>query len=73
MIIDQNPKLRRLVAPILKRFSTDDQGAVTVDWVALTAAIVLLGVSVMFYATSSVPEVANSLSRYMDGVTVVPN
>jgi len=73
MTIEKNSRLYRLIGPLICRFSTDDQGAVTVDWVALTAAIVLLGVSVMFYATSSVPEVANALSSYMTGVTVVPN
>jgi Flp pilus assembly pilin Flp len=32
---------------IFKRFSKDEDGAVTVDWVVLTAAIVGLGLIVM--------------------------
>lgn len=31
----------------LKLFSTDESGAVTVDWVVLTAAIVGLGIAVL--------------------------
>lgn len=32
--------------PQLRKFATDQDGAVTVDWVTLTAAIVLLATSV---------------------------
>lgn len=55
------------------RFPGEDDGAVTVDWVVLTAAIVLMGVSAGFYVTSSVPEVANAIVNYMDGMTIVPD
>ena len=42
----------------IKNFRNDEDGAVTVDWVVLTAAIVLLGVAV----GSSVGEGATKLA-----------
>ncbi len=47
------------------RFWNEEDGAVTVDWVVLTAAIVLLGAATAFYATSTVPDLANNISGYM--------
>ncbi|MEM7744863.1 MAG: hypothetical protein AAF409_14240 [Pseudomonadota bacterium] len=32
----------------LRKFLRDDSGAVTIDWVALTAGILLLGIAVVF-------------------------
>lgn len=60
-------------AASIKRFIRDESGAVTVDWVVLTAAITMLGVGASFYITSSVPKLANSLSNYMESVTVMPD
>ncbi|GGD35847.1 hypothetical protein [Sinisalibacter lacisalsi] len=54
------------------KFAEDEQGAVTVDWVVLTAAILLLGAASAFYVTSSVPEVADAIVNYLEGVEVVP-
>ncbi|SMH32249.1 hypothetical protein [Maritimibacter sp. HL-12] len=52
--------------PALARFTVDDDGAVTVDWIVLTASIVLLGVGASFYVTSTVPKVADSIVTFMD-------
>jgi len=52
--------------PVLARFSADEQGAVTVDWIVLTGSIVMLGVGASFYVASTVPKVANSITTYMD-------
>ena len=52
------------------QFAKDESGAVTVDWVVLTAAIMLLGAASAFYVTSSVPDVANAIVGYMDSLTV---
>lgn len=54
-------------------FIKADDGAVTVDWVVLTGAIVFLGATVAFYTTASVPDVANAIVTYMDNITVVPD
>lgn len=65
---------RRIMTYLGRRpFRSGDDGAVTVDWVVLTAALVFMGIAATFYVTSSVPEVANQISTYMDGMTVVPD
>ena len=50
---------------LAKTFSKDEDGAVTVDWVVLTAAIVGLGVAVLTAvsggATSLAGEISDSL------------
>ena len=38
-----------IVAATLRSFIGDESGAITVDWVALTAAILLLGIAVVYY------------------------
>ncbi len=47
------------------RFLRCEEGAVTVDWIVLTAALVALGMGAAFYVGASVPEVANRVSDYM--------
>lgn len=54
----------------LETFARAEDGAVTVDWVVLTAAIVTLGLGALFYVGSAVPEVAANIKGYMDGVEV---
>jgi len=44
-----------------RRFQTDEAGAVTVDWVVLTAAIVTLGSIVMF-------PIGDGISLYSESV-----
>jgi uncharacterized membrane protein YczE len=48
----------------------DDCGAVTVDWIVLTASLVFMGIAAAFYVSSSVPEVADNISEYMKDVEV---
>ncbi|GKY87165.1 hypothetical protein [Sinisalibacter aestuarii] len=40
----------------------DEDGAATVDWVVLTAAIALTGVGAGFYVTSTIPDLADRIS-----------
>lgn len=54
------------------KFVQDESGAVTVDWVALTAAVVGLGMAAGFTVGSSVPKLADSLSSYMANTDVNP-
>ncbi|HBZ42918.1 MAG TPA: hypothetical protein DEO85_02445 [Maritimibacter sp.] len=49
---------------------TDDDGAVTVDWIVLVAVIVMLGMGAAFYVTSSVPHVANNMSSFLSKTDV---
>ncbi|WP_300512763.1 hypothetical protein [Aliiroseovarius sp.] len=54
------------------KFVRDESGAVTVDWVALTAVVVGMGLAAGFTVGSSVPEVGDNLSSYMANRDVNP-
>ncbi|NUB44158.1 pilus assembly protein [Fertoebacter nigrum] len=47
---------------IFKSFKNDESGAVTVDWVVLTAAIVGLGLVVMTTVSGGLTTAATSIS-----------
>lgn len=68
MIRGPHGPARRAVA-----FLRSDSGAVTVDWVVLTAAVVLLGVAAGFIVTSAVPDVAHKINHVLENTTVVPD
>lgn len=46
----------------VKNFAHDEDGAVTVDWVVLTAAIVGLGIAVLASVGGSTAELATTIS-----------
>ena len=50
-----------------KRFAQDESGAVTVDWVVLTAAIVGLGIAVLATVSGGLKSVAGNISTDMAG------
>jgi hypothetical protein len=64
----------------LKQFVFDDAGAVTIDWVALTAAILLLGIMVVYSIfnggvsslTSNIGGTLSGISTAID-IGAVPN
>ncbi|MGY6706315.1 hypothetical protein [Roseinatronobacter sp.] len=47
----------------LKNFIASESGAVTVDWVVLTAAIVGLGVSVIAYVSTGTLDLAENIEE----------
>ena len=53
-----------------KRFAQDESGAVTVDWVVLTAAIVGLGIAISSVIFTNVKEIGNDIDSNLAGVTV---
>jgi len=55
---------------LLKNFRADESGAVTVDWVVLTAAIVGLGVVVMTTVGGGIETLATATSGGISGTTV---
>ena len=55
---------------ILKSFGQDDSGAVTVDWVVLTAAVIGLGMVVLIPIAYSSGSSAQGISDYMGAITV---
>ncbi|MGR3468637.1 MAG: hypothetical protein ACU0CI_12245 [Shimia sp.] len=46
---------------LLAKFRADEHGAVTVDWVVLTAAIVGLGIAIMTTVSQGVADLAAEL------------
>lgn len=59
-------KLLNLIA----RFRKDESGAVTVDWVVLTAAIVGLGIAVVVAVAPGLQDLASEISDTLEGATV---
>ncbi|QFU07410.1 hypothetical protein PARPLA_01067 [Rhodobacteraceae bacterium THAF1] len=55
---------------IIKTFSNDEDGAVTVDWVVLTAAVVGLGIAVLSSVTTGTKGVTQNISSYLNTITV---
>lgn len=51
---------------ILKRFAKDEDGAVTVDWVVLTAAIVGLGLIVITAVRPGVENLAGNIGTELN-------
>ena len=53
------------MSKLLNRFARDESGAVTVDWVVITAAIVGLGIAVFAAVGQGVENVAGDISADM--------
>lgn len=51
----------------IKNFRSDEDGAVTVDFVVLTAAIVVLGLAVGAAISSGAEDLANDIEETLDG------
>lgn len=54
----------------IKKFRKDEEGAVTVDWVVLTAAVVGLGVAGVSTVSGGVNTLAGSISSGVTNQTV---
>lgn len=54
----------------IKTFAANESGAVTVDWVVLTAAIVGLGLAVVTSVQSGVGGLASSISGSLSSASV---
>ena len=54
----------------IKNFRNDEDGAVTVDWVVLTSAIVGLGIAVMLSVGNATSGLADKISADIDGRSV---
>ena len=52
---------------LFKLFARDEDGAVTVDWVVLTSAIVGLGIAVMLSVGNSTKGLADKISTDIGG------
>lgn len=55
---------------LVKNFKRDEDGAVTVDWVVLTAAIVGLGIAVLTSVSGGTTSLANKISSNLSSMTI---
>lgn len=46
-------------------FASDEDGAITVDWIVLTALVVLMGLGAAFFVAANVPGLAENIGEYM--------
>lgn len=54
----------------IKTFRADEDGAVTVDWVVLTAAIVGLGIAVLSTVSGGADQLATEIGTELGNVDV---
>jgi hypothetical protein len=57
---------------LAKTFAQDESGAVTVDWVVLTAGIVTLGLAVAAVVRPAVQGLGNRIAASVDVINVTP-
>ena len=55
---------------LIASFRNDEDGAVTVDWVVLTAAVVGLGVAVLSSVTTGTKGVTDNISNHLSSTTI---
>ena len=53
-----------------KNFAANESGAVTVDWVVLTAAIVGLGLAVMAVVSGGIEDLSDDINDGLAGLTL---
>lgn len=56
---------------LAKKFQRDENGAVTVDWVVLTAAVVGLGVAVLTVVSGGTKNMATGINSELDATKVI--
>ncbi len=56
---------------LAKNFKNDESGAVTVDWVVLTAAIVGLGIAVLTSVSGGTTSLADTISGELGSMTIM--
>ena len=55
---------------LLNKFRKDEDGAVTVDWVVLTAAIVGLGIAVLAAVGGGTTSLSDKISAQLEAQTI---
>ena len=55
---------------LIKTFRNDEDGAVTVDWVVLTAAIVGLGIAVLASVSGGVKDLSGDIENNLKAQTI---
>ena len=62
-------QLKNIAARIFGQI-TDEDGAVTVDWVVLTASLVMLGMASMFIVAGNIPGLTDQISSVVANQSV---
>ncbi|MGB3179295.1 MAG: hypothetical protein WBA90_15590 [Albidovulum sp.] len=55
---------------LAKNFNNDEDGAVTVDWVVLTAAVIGLGVAALAAVNKGTGNLTTKINNYLSSQTV---
>ncbi|MEM9349109.1 MAG: hypothetical protein AAGA47_02530 [Pseudomonadota bacterium] len=55
---------------LFNKFRRDEDGAVTVDWVVLTAAIVGLGIAILTTVSGGVGDLAGDIDSALSTMTI---
>ena len=55
---------------LAKNFKNDESGAVTVDWVVLTAGIVGLGIAVLAAVSDGVENLSSDIDTQLSGQSI---
>lgn len=54
----------------VREVASDESGAVTVDWVVLTALVVVLGVWALSLYTEGTLKTTDEIDNYLSGITI---
>jgi len=54
------------------KFVRDESGAVTVDWIVLTASLVMLGMAAAYMVGANIPGLADTISAHLSNTDVNP-
>jgi hypothetical protein len=55
---------------LFKKFHAEEEGAVTVDWVVLTAAVVGLGIAALAAIRGGTGALTSTINNYLSGVSI---
>ena len=55
---------------LAKKFNEEEEGAVTVDWVVLTAAVVGLGVAALAAVRKGTENLTGKINTYLSSVSI---
>lgn len=58
------------ISNLFRRFAREEEGAVTVDWVVLTAAIVGLATAIIVLVQGGTENLAGDISSALAGISV---
>lgn len=58
--------MTRVLTGLLKRFKRDERGAITVDWVVLTAAVVGLAIAIVVSMQSGALSLTGAVGEFFE-------